>query len=173
MHASPPSTGAVADVRLRPPGGYLSFRLGHEEYGIDILKVQEIRGYETPMRIAGAPAFIKGVVNLRGVIVPIADLRLKFDLPEAGFDDFTVVIVLNVARRVIGIVVDAVSDVVELADEQVRAAPAFNSAVAASYITGLGSLKTGDRERLLILTDIEALVCSPEMGLVDLDLHVH
>ena len=86
---------------------FLSFTLGHEEYGIDILKVQEIRGYEPATRIANAPAFIKGVVNLRGIIVPIVDMRMKFNLGEAEYDEFTVVIILNVAGRVVGMVVDA------------------------------------------------------------------
>lgn len=153
--------------------GYLSLRLGGEEYGIDILKVQEIRGYEAPTRIAGTPAFIKGVVNLRGAIVPIIDLRLKFALDEAAFDGSTVVIILNVVDRVVGIVVDSVSDVVEFTAGQVRPAPEFNGSVDAGYITGLGSLTTGDRERLLILTDIEQLMRSPEMGLVKLDLQYH
>jgi purine-binding chemotaxis protein CheW len=173
MNLETPTATPPAPAIPLAASGYLSFRLGHEEYGIDILKVQEIRGYEAPTRIAGTPAFIKGVVNLRGVIVPIADLRLKFGLSEAGFDDFTVVIILNVAHRVVGVVVDAVSDVVELGADQVRPAPEFNGAVDASYITGLGSLKTGGRERLLILTDIEQLMSSPEMGLVNLDLQYH
>ena len=93
---------------------FLTFRLGAESYGIEILKVQEIRGYEKPTTIANAPAFIKGVINLRGVIVPILDLRIKFQLGEAKYDEFTVVIILNVAGRMVGVVVDAVSDVVAL-----------------------------------------------------------
>jgi len=171
-----PTTSPTRETTTPPPvagSGYLSFRLGREEYGIDILKVQEIRGYEPPTRLAGAPHFIKGVVNLRGVIVPIVDLRLKFALAEAAYDVFTVVIVLNVARRVVGVVVDSVSDVVELDAAQVRPAPEFNTAVAAEHITGLGTLKTGDRERLLILTDIEQLMSHPDMGLVQLDTAVH
>jgi purine-binding chemotaxis protein CheW len=153
--------------------GCLSFRLGAEEYGIDILKVQEIRGYAEPTRIAGAPPFIRGVINLRGVIVPIVDLRLKFGVGAAAFDDLTVVIVLSLADRVVGIVVDAVSDVVHLEPQQLRPAPEFNAAVDAGFITALGSIKTRDSERLLILTDIEALMRSPEMGLFQLDLCVH
>jgi purine-binding chemotaxis protein CheW len=148
-------------------GEFLTFKLGAEEYGIDILKVQEIRGYENPTRIANAPAFIKGVVNLRGVIVPIIDLRLKFNLGDAVYDEFTVVIILNIARRVVGVVVDSVSDVLPLTDEQVKPAPSFNSLLDASYITGLGSVKNGEVDRMLILADIERLMSSPEMGLVD------
>ena len=110
---------------------FLSFRLGAEEYGIDILKVQEIRGYESVTRIANAPSFIKGVTNLRGTIVPIVDLRLKFGLGEPTYDSFTVVIILNVARRVVGVVVDSVSDVTELTAEQIRPAPDFSTGVDA------------------------------------------
>ena len=143
-------------------GEYLTFRLGREEYGIDILRVQEIRGYEPPTRIAGAPSFIKGVVNLRGVIVPVVDLRLKFGLEEAAYNDFTVVIVLNVAKRVVGVVVDQVSDVVALAAKDIRPPPQFSEAIVeASHIRGIG--QTG--ERMLILTDIETMMCSAEMGL--------
>ncbi|HEU0200310.1 MAG TPA: chemotaxis protein CheW [Burkholderiaceae bacterium] len=146
---------------------YLTFRLGAEEYGIDILKVQEIRGYDQVTRIANAPEFIKGVVNLRGVIVPIIDLRLKFNLGEAKYDAFTVVIILNVANRVVGAVVDSVSDVLELSAEQVRPAPEFNSMLDASYITGLGSVKQGETDRMLILVDIERLMTSADMALVE------
>jgi purine-binding chemotaxis protein CheW len=146
---------------------FLTFRLGGEEYGIDILKVQEIRGYEAVTRIANAPPFIKGVVNLRGVIVPIVDLRVKFELGEARYDAFTVVIILNVAGRVVGAVVDSVSDVLELDDKQIKPAPEFNSLLDAGYITGLGTVESGDAERMLILVDIERLMSSPDMGLLE------
>lgn len=154
-------------------GEYLSFRLGAEEYGVDILKVQEIRGYEPPTRLAGAPSSIKGVVNLRGLIVPIVDLRLQLGLDQAHYDASTVVIILSVAGRVLGAVVDSVSDVVDLAPDQIRPAPEFHGAIDASYITGLGSLRAGDTERLLILTDIDALIGGANLGLVDHELAVH
>jgi purine-binding chemotaxis protein CheW len=143
-------------------GEFLTFRLGAEEYGIDILKVQEIRSYEPPTRIANAPAFVKGVVNLRGVIVPIVDLRLRLGCESAEYSALTVVIVLNVKGRVVGAVVDSVSDVLELAKETIRPAPEMASAVDASFITGIGSVG----ERMLILMDIEGLMASEEMGLV-------
>ena len=145
---------------------FLTFRLGAEEYGIDILKVQEIRSYETPTRIANAPAFIKGVVNLRGVIVPIVDLRLKLALDRADYGAFTVVIILNVAGRTIGVVVDSVSDVLELKPQQIRPAPEFGGAVDADFITGLASIDGGGEQRMLILTDIEKLMAAADMGLV-------
>ena len=148
-------------------GEYLTFRLGGEEYGIDILRVQEIRSYEQPTRIANAPAFLKGVVNLRGVIVPIIDLRLKLGCLNAQglaeYNHFTVVIVLNVRGRVVGAVVDSVSDVLALAGDAIRPAPAMNATIDTSFITGIGSVA----ERMLILMDIEALMSSTDMGLMN------
>ncbi|MCA3003433.1 MAG: chemotaxis protein CheW [Rhodocyclaceae bacterium] len=145
-----------------PAGEYLTFRLGTEEYGIDILKVQEIRGYEQPTRIAGAPAFLKGVVNLRGVIVPIVDLRIKFGLGSAEYNSFTVVIILNIAKKIVGVVVDQVSDVVALDSKDIRPAPTFSEAVVEStFIQGIGQVD----DRMLILTDIERLLTASEMGL--------
>ena len=140
---------------------YLTFRLDQEEYGIDILKVQEIRGYEQPTRIANAPAFIKGVVNLRGTIVPIVDMRLKFNCAQADYNSFTVVIILNLRDRVVGIVVDSVSDVMELSAENIRSAPDVESVIDNGCILGLGSVG----ERMLILLDIEKLMSNADMGL--------
>jgi len=154
---------ARAQHLVQTAGEFLTFRLGAEEYGIDILKVQEIRSYEAPTRIANAPAFIKGVVNLRGVIVPIVDLRLKLGCDSADVNSFTVVIVLNVKGRVVGAVVDSVSDVLELSREAIRPAPEMASSVDANFITGIGSVA----DRMLILIDIESLMASEEMGLVD------
>ena len=142
---------------------YLAFTLGGEEYGIDILKVQEIRSYEQPTRIANAPAFIKGVVNLRGVIVPIVDLRVKLGCETVEYNGFTVVIVLNVRGRVVGAVVDSVSDVLELGAGTIKPAPELHTAVDTSFITGIGSVN----DRMLILMDIEALMTSAEMGLIN------
>jgi purine-binding chemotaxis protein CheW len=150
---------AAAEARGKE---FLTFRLSGEEYAIEILKVQEIRGWETPTTIANTPAFIKGVINLRGTIVPIVDLRMKFN-GEAKYDEFTVVIILTVARRVMGIVVDAVSDVITLAAEQIRPAPEFGTALDTRFITGLGTVA----DRMLILADIERLMTSKDMQLVD------
>ncbi len=140
---------------------YLTFRLDAEEYGIDILKVQEIRGYEPPTRIANAPNFIKGVVNLRGTIVPIVDMRLKFNCSKSEYDSFTVVIILNLRNRIVGIVVDSVSDVMELPPESLKAAPDVDSVIQSDAVLGLGSL--GDR--MLILLDIEKLMSGVDMEL--------
>ena len=143
---------------------FLTFRLGAESYGIEILKVQEIRGYESPTAIANAPAFIKGVINLRGVIVPILDLRVKFRLPDTPYDEFTVVIILNVASRVVGIVVDSVSDVLSLDDQAIRPTPEFASATFdTKYITGLATIDGG----MLIMLDIEKLLTGADMALVE------
>lgn len=127
---------------------YLTFRLDREEYGIDILKVQEIRGYEPPTRIANAPNFIKGVVNLRGTIVPIVDMRLKFNCSKVEYNSFTVVIILNLHNRIVGIVVDSVSDVMELPAESLKAAPDVDSVIDSDAVLGLGSL--GDRMLILL-----------------------
>ena len=163
--AAQPAPAEHGPGKTAAPGEYLSLRLGAEEYGIDILRVQEIRSYEAPTRIANAPTFIKGVVNLRGVIVPIVDLRLKFALDKVEYNDFTVVIVLNVAKRIVGVVVDSVSDVLQLAGDQINPAPEFSTTVDAGYITGIGSVKDGDKDRMLILIEIEKLVGSCEVGL--------
>lgn len=178
--------GAPSTRRSTQAGEFLTFRLGAEEYGIDILRVQEIRSYEPPTRIANAPPFIKGVVNLRGVIVPIIDLRLKLGCEQVDYNDFTVVVVLNVKGRVVGAVVDSVSDVLELTAEQIKPAPELNASIDASFITGIGSVRTAgsdkgsdrntqhadkrdsprEADRMLILMDIEGLLSSADMGLI-------
>ena len=142
---------------------FLAFTLGQEEYGIDIQKVQELRGYETVTRIANAPEFVKGVVNLRGIIVPIVDMRIKFNLGTPTYDQFTVVIILNINGRVVGIVVDSVSDVIDLTPEQVKPAPEMGTAFNTEHLIGLGTLD----ERMLILVDIDKLMSSAEMGLIE------
>ncbi|GAA0579515.1 chemotaxis protein CheW [Halomonas salifodinae] len=142
---------------------FLVFSLGEEEYAIDILKVQEIRGYENVTRIANAPDFIKGVTNLRGVIVPIVDLRIKFHLDKVEYGGQTVVIVVNVGPRVVGIVVDGVSDVMTLTPEQIKPAPEFGVTLSSDYLSGLGSLE----DRMLVLVDIDKLLTSEEMALVE------
>ncbi|MCG5497846.1 chemotaxis protein CheW [Ectothiorhodospira haloalkaliphila] len=142
---------------------YLTFTLGDEEYGIDILNVQEIRGYDAVTKIANSPDYIKGVINMRGVIVPIIDMRLKFHLGQVEYNQFTVVIILNISGRVIGMVVDGVSDVVALKGEQIRPAPEFGAVLDTAYIDGLATLD----ERMVIVVDIEKLMTSGDMGLVD------
>jgi purine-binding chemotaxis protein CheW len=159
--------GKAATPAAGPASEFLTFRLGAESYGIEILKVQEIRGYENPTAIANAPEFIKGVINLRGVIVPILDLRIKFRL-SANYDDFTVVIILNLAGRVVGVVVDSVSDVLTLAADAIRPPPEFASATFdTKYITGLCTVD----DRMLIMLDIERLMTGADMALVDSAVH--
>lgn len=142
---------------------YLTFSLGDEHYAVDILKVQEIRGYGAVTKIANAPAFIKGVINLRGVIVPIIDLRIKFNLGRAHYDEFTIVIVLSLANRVVGMVVDGVSDVVSLGGDDIKNPPDFSANFDSEYILGLATVD----EQMLIIADIEKLMSSEEMALVD------
>ena len=142
---------------------FLSFTLGKEEYGIEILKVQEIRGYDAVTAIANTPEFIKGVINLRGIIVPIVDMRIKFGLGNITYDELTVVIVLNIGKRVVGMVVDGVSDVLTLKPEQIKPAPEFGGTFDTRYLIGLGTVE----DRMLILVDIEKLMVSSDMELIE------
>ena len=141
----------------------LSFVLGEAQYGIDILKVQEIRTYEAPTRIANTPSFIKGVINLRGNIVPIIDLRVKFGLPEQRYDTQTVVIVLNVAKRTVGVVVDGVSDVIAVPASEIKPAPELGGSLDTQYLEGLATVGG----QMMILIDIEKLMTSREMSIMD------
>jgi purine-binding chemotaxis protein CheW len=142
---------------------FLTFTLGDEHYGLDIMKVKEIRGYEPVTKIANAPSFIKGVLNLRGDIVPIVDLRLKFAVGEATYNEFTIVIMLHIGERIVGIVVDAVSDVINIGSEEVKPPPQFGVAFDSQYLHGLAPVN----EQMVILLNIEKLISSSELGLFD------
>lgn len=165
-----PRTQAV-NTLIEPPipatdlevNEFLTFRLGNEEYGIEILKVQEIRSYDAITQIANSPEFIKGVINLRGVIAPIIDMRVKFQFSEAAYNQCTAVIILNVAGNVMGIVVDGVSDVIALEKEQMRPAPGLGAVINTEYIIGLGAVD----ERMLILIDIEKLMSNSDIGVIE------
>lgn len=142
---------------------FLSFVLGDEHYALDIMSVKEIRGYEAVTKIANAPPFIKGVINLRGDIVPIVDLRIKFSVGEATYNEFTIVIMLNVAQRIVGIVVDGVSDVIRLDDDEIRPPPEFGVAFDSRYLLGLVPIE----DHMVILVNIDRLISSDELGLLD------
>ena len=142
---------------------FLTFTLGDEHYGLDIMKVKEIRGYEPVTKIANAPPFIKGVLNLRGDIVPIVDLRLKFSVGSAVYNEFTIVIMLHIGERIVGIVVDAVSDVVNIDVEDIKPPPEFGVAFDSQYLHGLAPIN----ENMIILLNIEKLISSQELGLFD------
>jgi purine-binding chemotaxis protein CheW len=149
------ATRAAAATAVAPHAGeYLTYRLGAEEYGVDIQKVQEIRSCETPTRIPGSPAYVKGVVNLRGVIVPIVDLRLKLGCERADYNPFTVVIVLAVHKRVVGVVVDSVSDVLDLKAEAIKPPPELAAGHGSEFVTGIASVA----ERMLMLVDMDCLL---------------
>lgn len=142
---------------------FVTFSLGGEEYGIEVCHVREVRRYEGVTRIANTPEFIKGVINLRGLIVPVVDLRIKFHTGTPKYDEFTVTIIVEIGNRLIGMVVDSVSDVVDLAEEDIRPAPMFRSYLGTQYVLGLGTVG----ERMIILIDIESLLSSEEMQLVE------
>ena len=146
---------------------FLTFRLGGEEYGVGILTVQEIRGWSSVTKVPHTPAWLLGVINLRGVVVPIIDLRIKFDFASAEYNDTTVVIILTVATRVIGVVVDAVSDVITLGSQQIKPAPSLGNGAETHHIIGFGTLD----ERMRILMDVEKLMAGADMGLVDKAIH--
>lgn len=150
------TVAATADA-----GQYLTLRLGGEDYAIDIMRVQEIRSYEEPTRMANSPSFIKGVINLRGVIVPIVDLRMKLSISEVDYNEFTVVIILKIKGVVTGAVVDAVSDVVTLDAQMIKPAPQFESTVDSRFILGIANVG----ERMLIVMNMETLLSNTEMGM--------
>ena len=156
-------TEVIESSGQKSAGEYLTFTLGSEEYGIDILKVQEIRGYDAVTKIANTPDFIKGVINLRGAVVPIVDLRIKFNLGQVEYNEFTVVIILNLEKRIVGIVVDGVSDVIALEASQIREVPNLVSSIDTRYMVGLGAVE----ERMLILVDIGKLMTSQDMAVLD------
>lgn len=159
--AKPTGPTSADGQQLTDSGQYLTLRLGSEEYAIDILRVQEIRSYEEPTRMVNAPSCVKGVVNLRGVIVPIVDLRLKLSLSKADYNASTVVIILNLHGRMIGAVVDSVSDVVTLSSQSIKPAPQFESSLDARFNAGIASVA----ERMLIVMNIGTLLSNSELGL--------
>ncbi|WP_421854873.1 chemotaxis protein CheW [Marinomonas sp.] len=146
-----------------PAKEFLTFVLGDETYALDIMTVKEIRGYEPATKIANAPSYIKGVINLRGDIVPIVDLRIKFDIGEATYNEWTIVIMLNVRDRVVGIVVDGVSDVMNLEADEIKPAPEFGVAFDSRYLHGLAALE----DQMVIIVDIEELISSDEIGVFE------
>lgn len=148
---------------------FLTFVLAGEEYGIDILRVQEIKGWDTVTPIPNAPEYIRGVINLRGTIVPIIDMRRRFNLEAVEYGPLTVVIVLKVMRanaqssRVMGIIVDAVSDVFNVDDDDIKPAPDFGSVVDVDFVKGLATLQ----ENMVIILDIDHLLNSNELSMID------
>ena len=157
-----PSHNIDADVDTDQ---YLTFILNQEEYGVDILRVQEIKGWDTVTPLPNTPGYIKGVINLRGTIVPIIDLRERFKLANAEYGPMTVVIVLKVISgdktRIMGIVVDAVSEVYNVADDDMKPPPDFGSVVNIEYVMGLATID----EKMIIILDIDHLLTSEELDI--------
>jgi purine-binding chemotaxis protein CheW len=139
---------------------YLTFTLDEEEYGVEILKVQEIKGYSAVTPIPSTPSYIKGVMNLRGTIIPVVDLRTKLAMREAAYNQFTVIIVVNVGDRVMGIIVDAVSDVMNISRTDIQATPDFGPQVDARFINGMAKAS----EKLVMLLDIDRVLGAAELG---------
>jgi len=146
----------------------LTFFLAGEEYGVDILRVQEIKGWDSVTNIPNTPEYIRGVINIRGSIVPIIDMRLRFNLEKKDYDATTVVIVLNVVRegqsdRTMGVVVDAVSDVYNVPVDDVKASPDFGTAVDTEFVTGLATIS----EKMIIVLDIDHMLNAAELAVID------
>src|SRR5579872_1243320 len=142
---------AESPKSLVDAGQFLTFSLGHEEYGIELLKVQEIKGYSAITPIPNTPAHIKGVMNLRGAVIPIVDLRIRFGMEAIEYTQFHVIIVINVGAKVIGLLVDAVSDVLNVGAEDMRPAPDFGAQADTRFISGMAS--AGDKVAVLLDTD--------------------
>jgi len=146
---------------------FLTFVLATEEYGVDILRVREIKGWDSVTPIPNTPAYIKGVINLRGTIVPIVDLRQRFGMEDVEYGPMTVVIVLKIEcadrDRIMGIVVDAVSDVYDVPKEEMKDAPDFGNVVDTEFIHGLATVE----EKMIIILDIDHLLSGDEMIMTD------
>lgn len=161
--ASHTNTGVFAATASQPQEA-LTFELGDEEYGISLLCVQEIRSFQVPTRLAGASEHLLGVIDLRGEVVPLIDLRRRFGLPAVDANDITVIIVISLGDRRVGVVADQVNDVVGLSSAQIRPMPAMKGGADQRHLVALASL---DEKRTLVLLDIEALLRSSELGLVN------
>ena len=142
-------------------GQYLTFALGSEEYGIELLKVQEIKGYSAVTPIPSTPPHIKGVMNLRGAVIPVVDLRVRFGMETIEYTQFNVIIVINVGAKVMGLLVDAVSDVLNVGAGEVRPAPDFGTRADTRFISGMAS--AGDK--IAVLLDIDRLLTEDDLNI--------
>lgn len=168
---TPPPGAARAASGQAAAGEYLTFRLGPREYGIDIQRVQEIRGHEKPTRMVSTPTFINGVLNLPGVTVPIVDLRLKLDPIRVSHDGFTVTIVLQLGQQVMGVVVDSVADVLLLNSQAIKPASGLDGGGHSDHIAGIGMVQHGGAERTILLVNIARLMSGVDRGLIEPALH--
>jgi purine-binding chemotaxis protein CheW len=146
----PPAMPSIDTGAPPPTSQYLTFRLGEAEYGVPILVVQEIKGQSIITPIPNAPRHLAGVMNLRGMIVPVVDLRVKFSLPDVGYDRFTVIVLVSVGAKIVGMVVDAVSDVLDIPATEIQAVPDLGAQVNAGFVSGLA--RAGDK--LIVLLDV-------------------
>lgn len=152
-------TTASVDLSNKLAGKYLTFQLFNEEYGIEILKVREIIGVQEITTVPRAPEYVKGVINLRGRIIPVSDLRLKFDLPEREYDKETCIIVVSIDEVLVGIIVDTVSEVVDISTDEIEEAPSFGSDADSDVILGMGKIK----DRVVILLSVENILSGDEI----------
>src|ERR1700761_2677643 len=156
-----------AIVKQQPPASsqFLTFLLDEREYGLELFKIQEIRGFVPVTPIPNVPPHVRGVMNLRGTVLPVVDLRMKFRLPPIEYNKFTVIVIAMVGEKMVGLLVDAVSDVLQVAQESIRDAPNFGSAVDTRFIDGVFQT----RERLAIALNLEKLLSDIELGVPQAD----
>jgi purine-binding chemotaxis protein CheW len=156
-----------AMVKHQPPATsqFLTFLLDEQEYGLELFKIQEIRGYAPVTPIPNVPAHVRGVMNLRGTVLPVVDLRMKFRLPPIEYNKFTVIVIAMVGDKMVGLLVDAVSDVLQVTQESMRSAPDFGSAVDTRFIDGVFQT----RERLAVALNLEKLLSDIELAVPQTD----
>jgi len=151
---------AIAKHQSQESNQFLTFRLDEQEYGLELFKIQEIRGYAPVTPIPNVPAHVRGVMNLRGTVLPVVDLRMKFHLPLVEYNKFTVIVIAVVAGKMVGLLVDAVSDVLNVAPDQLRAAPDFGASVDTQFINGVFQT----REHLAVALNLERLLSETELA---------
>jgi purine-binding chemotaxis protein CheW len=161
MKNSPISKNNDAEKTLT--NQFVTFQLGTETYGISILKLNEIIAYQSCTTIPNVPSFIKGVLNLRGIVVPVIDLRERFGMELKDYDQFTVIMILDVSGRIMGLVVDAVSDVLTLNNEDIKPRPHFSTGISTEFISGMG-IKD---KKFIILLDVDKMLSDDELNMVD------
>jgi purine-binding chemotaxis protein CheW len=156
---------AIVKHQAAPSSQFLTFLLDEQEYGLELFKIQEIRGYAPVTPIPNVPPHVRGVMNLRGTVLPVVDLRMKFRLPPMEYNKFTVIVIAMVGEKMVGLLVDAVSDVLQVAQESIRDAPNFGSAVDTRFIDGVFQT----RERLAVALNLEKLLSDIELTVPQAD----
>jgi purine-binding chemotaxis protein CheW len=150
---------AKKDIEGEKKAQYVTFTIGSEIYGVDVLKVQEIIGMTQITHVPNTMPFMKGVINLRGLVVPVIDIRIKFKMSERDYNNFTVILIVEVKNRMIGMIVDTVSDVVEIPITNIQDTPHFSTSIETDFIKGIGN----DVSQLIIILDVDRILSYDEI----------